>query len=73
MTSATCQRHTFPPPGFAACCASWARTFGTPAAAGAFPWLWWRIVATEVDAKPAEISRMASAFEHDDLTRAKAL
>ncbi len=33
----------------------------------------WRIVAGEVGARPAEISRMASAFEHDDLARAKAL
>jgi serine/threonine-protein kinase HipA len=33
----------------------------------------WRIVAAEVGARPAEIKRMASAFEHDDLARAKVL
>lgn len=33
----------------------------------------WRIVAAAVGARPAEINRMASAFEHDDLARAKAL
>jgi serine/threonine-protein kinase HipA len=33
----------------------------------------WRSVAAEAGARPAEINRMASAFEHTDLTRAKAL
>jgi serine/threonine-protein kinase HipA len=33
----------------------------------------WRIVAKEVGARPPEINRMASAFEHDDLRRALAL
>jgi serine/threonine-protein kinase HipA len=33
----------------------------------------WRRVAREVGAKSAEITRMASAFEHDDLRRALAL
>jgi serine/threonine-protein kinase HipA len=33
----------------------------------------WRIVAAEVGARPTDVNRMASAFEHDDLARAKAL
>ena len=33
----------------------------------------WRETAKAVGARPAELSRMASAFEHDDLTRALAL
>jgi serine/threonine-protein kinase HipA len=33
----------------------------------------WREVAATVDAPPAEVRRMASAFEHDDLERALAL
>lgn len=33
----------------------------------------WRETASEVGARAAEINRMASAFEHDDLTRALAL
>jgi serine/threonine-protein kinase HipA len=33
----------------------------------------WRAVAKEVGARPAEINRMASAFEHDDLTKALTL
>ncbi|MEK6790026.1 MAG: HipA domain-containing protein [Pseudomonadota bacterium] len=33
----------------------------------------WRQVAREAGARPAEINRMASAFEHDDLRRALAL
>ena len=33
----------------------------------------WRSTAIAVGARPAEIARMASAFEHDDLTRALAL
>lgn len=33
----------------------------------------WRQIAREVGAKSAEITRMASAFEHDDLKRALAL
>ena len=33
----------------------------------------WRTVAMEVGARPAEIDRMASAFEHDDLARARTL
>lgn len=33
----------------------------------------WRAVARETGARPAEINRMASAFEHDDLTKARAL
>ncbi len=33
----------------------------------------WRATAMTVGARPAEITRMASAFEHDDLTRALAL
>ncbi|MER9963322.1 type II toxin-antitoxin system HipA family toxin [Mesorhizobium sp. M0045] len=33
----------------------------------------WRDVAKAVGARPAEINRMASAFEHDDLKRALAL
>jgi serine/threonine-protein kinase HipA len=33
----------------------------------------WREVAAATGARPGEIRRMASAFEHDDLTRAKAL
>jgi serine/threonine-protein kinase HipA len=30
----------------------------------------WRVIAVEVGAKASEISRMASAFEHEDLNRA---
>lgn len=30
----------------------------------------WRVVAATFEARPAEIRRMASAFEHDDLTKA---
>ncbi|MBU6320112.1 MAG: hypothetical protein KGS00_10685 [Alphaproteobacteria bacterium] len=30
----------------------------------------WRAIAVEVGAKASEISRMASAFEHQDLNRA---
>ena len=33
----------------------------------------WRETAMAVGARSAEINRMASAFEHDDLTRALAL
>ena len=33
----------------------------------------WRATAIAVGVRPAEITRMASAFEHDDLTRALAL
>jgi serine/threonine-protein kinase HipA len=33
----------------------------------------WRLVAAEVGARSAEINRMASAFEHDDLAGAKVL
>ena len=33
----------------------------------------WRDVAKEVGARTAEITRMASAFEHDELKRAVAL
>jgi serine/threonine-protein kinase HipA len=33
----------------------------------------WRATAKAVGARPAEINRMASAFEHDDLKRALAL
>jgi len=33
----------------------------------------WRVVAQEAGARPAEINRMSSAFEHDDLRRALAL
>jgi serine/threonine-protein kinase HipA len=33
----------------------------------------WRDVAKQVGARPAEIKRMASAFEHDDLARAQAM
>jgi serine/threonine-protein kinase HipA len=33
----------------------------------------WRAVAKEVGARLAEINRMSSAFEHDDLARARAL
>jgi serine/threonine-protein kinase HipA len=33
----------------------------------------WRATAKEAGARPAEITRMASAFEHDDLKRALAL
>lgn len=33
----------------------------------------WRVVAQEAGARSAEINRMASAFEHDDLRRALAL
>ena len=33
----------------------------------------WREVGKEVGARPAEVTRMASAFEHDDLKRALAL
>ena len=33
----------------------------------------WRETARDVGARPAEINRMASAFEHEDLTRALAL
>ena len=33
----------------------------------------WRETAKAVGARSAEINRMASAFEHDDLTRALAL
>jgi len=33
----------------------------------------WRDTARVVDVRPAEIDRMASAFEHDDLKRALAL
>ncbi len=33
----------------------------------------WRDVAVAVGARPAKLLRMASAFEHDDLDRARAL
>lgn len=33
----------------------------------------WRAVATAVGARPSEINRMASAFEHDDLKKARAM
>jgi serine/threonine-protein kinase HipA len=33
----------------------------------------WRAIAKEAGARPSEINRMASAFEHDDLTKALAL
>jgi serine/threonine-protein kinase HipA len=33
----------------------------------------WRDTAKKIGARPAEINRMASAFEHDDLDRALAL
>jgi serine/threonine-protein kinase HipA len=33
----------------------------------------WRTVASAAGAKGSEIARMASAFEHDDLTRALAI
>jgi serine/threonine-protein kinase HipA len=33
----------------------------------------WRAVPKDVGARPAEINRMSSAFEHDDLKRALAL
>ncbi len=33
----------------------------------------WRETAKEAGARPAEITRMSSAFEHDDLKRALAL
>ena len=33
----------------------------------------WRTIAKEISARPPEINRMASAFEHDDLRRALAL
>ncbi len=33
----------------------------------------WRVVAREVGARSSEIARMASAFEHDELTRALAV
>ena len=33
----------------------------------------WRDIAQEVGARTAEITRIASAFEHDDLKRALAL
>jgi serine/threonine-protein kinase HipA len=33
----------------------------------------WRAVAKETGARLAEINRLASAFEHDDLTKALAL
>jgi len=33
----------------------------------------WRETAKEAGARPAEITRMASAFEHDDLKGALAL
>jgi serine/threonine-protein kinase HipA len=33
----------------------------------------WRAVAAAVGARPSEISRMASAFEHDDLRKARAI
>lgn len=33
----------------------------------------WRLTAQAVGARPAEITRMASAFEHDDLRRALSL
>jgi serine/threonine-protein kinase HipA len=33
----------------------------------------WRLVASEAGARPAEITRMASAFEHDDLAKARRL
>jgi serine/threonine-protein kinase HipA len=33
----------------------------------------WGAVAKEVGARPAEIARMSSAFEHDELARALAL
>lgn len=33
----------------------------------------WKVVAAQVGARPAEINRMASAFEHSDLARAKIL
>jgi len=33
----------------------------------------WRAVAAAVGAKPSEINRMASAFEHEDLEKARAM
>jgi serine/threonine-protein kinase HipA len=33
----------------------------------------WRNAAAEVGARPSEINRMATAFEHDDLARAQAV
>jgi serine/threonine-protein kinase HipA len=33
----------------------------------------WREVAVATGARPGEIRRMASAFDHDDLARARAL
>ena len=33
----------------------------------------WRLVAQELGVKSAEVSRMSSAFEHDDAARARAL
>jgi serine/threonine-protein kinase HipA len=33
----------------------------------------WRAVAAAVGAKPSEINRMASAFEHDDLEKARTI
>jgi serine/threonine-protein kinase HipA len=33
----------------------------------------WRAVATAVGARSSEINRMASAFEHEDLTKARAM
>ena len=33
----------------------------------------WRDLATALSAPPAEVQRMASAFEHDDLAKALAL
>lgn len=33
----------------------------------------WRVMARQVGARPGEITRMASAFEHDDLRRALVL
>jgi serine/threonine-protein kinase HipA len=33
----------------------------------------WITVASEAGARPAEITRMASAFEHDDLAKARQL
>lgn len=33
----------------------------------------WRAVAATVEAKPSEINRMASAFEHEDLEKARAI
>jgi serine/threonine-protein kinase HipA len=33
----------------------------------------WRTVAAHVGARPSEINRMASAFEHEDLKKARAM